>query len=48
MQLPLLLIAGFLVVLLAGPGPVSVDSLLGWDKGWEHRPQNADNRARLT
>jgi putative oxidoreductase len=46
-QLPLLLIAGFLVVLLAGPGPVSLDSLLGWDNGWEHRPQIADSRARV-
>ncbi len=46
-QLPLLLIAGFLLVLLAGPGPVSVDSLLGWDNGWERRQRTADDRARL-
>jgi uncharacterized membrane protein YphA (DoxX/SURF4 family) len=48
MQIPLLLIAGFLVVLLAGPGPVSLDSVLGWDNGWEQRPQAAaGSRARL-
>ncbi len=47
MQIPILLIAGFVVVLFAGPGPVSLDSLLGWDNGWEQRPQAAGSRARL-
>jgi uncharacterized membrane protein YphA (DoxX/SURF4 family) len=36
-QIPLLLIAGLLVVLLTGPGPVSLDAAIGWDNGWEHR-----------
>lgn len=47
MQIPILLIAGFVVVLFAGPGPVSVDSALGWDNGWEQRPQAAGSQARL-
>ncbi|MCZ0999469.1 DoxX family protein [Streptomyces mirabilis] len=37
-QIPLTLLAGLLVVLLSGPGPFSVDKLLGWDDGWS-RPR---------
>lgn len=33
-QIPLLVIAGLLTVLLSGPGPLSVDNALGWDNGW--------------
>lgn len=33
-QIPLLVIAGLLTVLLSGPGPFSIDNLLGWDNGW--------------
>jgi uncharacterized membrane protein YphA (DoxX/SURF4 family) len=40
-QLPLLIMAGYVLVLLAGPGPVSLDRLIGWDNGWEQRSQPA-------
>lgn len=30
----LLLIAALLVVFVTGPGPVSLDRLIGWDNGW--------------
>ncbi len=36
-QIPVLLIAGLLVVLLTGPGPVSLGALIGWDNGWQRR-----------
>ena len=39
-QIPVLLIAGLLVVLLTGPGPVSLDALIGWDNGWQRRQQS--------
>ncbi|MFF6804830.1 DoxX family membrane protein [Streptomyces sp. NPDC012616] len=38
-QVPLLIMAGFIVVLLAGPGPVSLDRLIGWDNGWDQGSQ---------
>lgn len=34
MQVALLLIAALLVVFVTGPGPVSLDRLIGWDNGW--------------
>jgi len=40
-QVPLLIMAGFILVLLAGPGPVSLDRLIGWDNGWDQRSQPA-------
>ena len=40
-QVPLLILAGYILVLLAGPGPVSLDKLIGWDNGWEQRSQPA-------
>ncbi|MGW0193933.1 DoxX family protein [Nonomuraea sp. NPDC003201] len=40
-QLPLLIMAGYILVLLAGPGPVSLDRLLGWDNGWEQGSRSA-------
>ena len=43
MQVPVLLIAGLFVLLVTGPGPVSVDRLLGWDGGWV-RKSNPDSQ----
>lgn len=43
-QIPLLVIAGLLTVLLSGPGPFSIDNLLGWDNGWS-RPARAQSPA---
>lgn len=37
MQIALLVIAALLVVLTTGPGPLSLDFLLGWDNGWDVR-----------
>ncbi|MFD7599727.1 DoxX family protein [Streptomyces mirabilis] len=43
-QIPLLLLAGLLLVLLSGPGPFSIDKLLGWDDGWS-RPRTLPAQA---
>ncbi|MBA2946842.1 DoxX family protein [Streptomyces himalayensis] len=43
-QIPLMLLAGLLVILLSGPGPYSVDKLLGLDDGWS-RPQPSRTEA---
>lgn len=42
-ELDLALIAGFLAILLAGPGPISLDRVLGIDRGgWGGAPRPAD------
>jgi uncharacterized membrane protein YphA (DoxX/SURF4 family) len=41
MQIPLLLVAALLVVLVTGPGPLSLDRLIGWESGWHSRPSPA-------
>jgi putative oxidoreductase len=42
-ELDLALIAGFLAILLAGPGPISVDRALGLERGgWGAAPRPAD------
>jgi putative oxidoreductase len=45
-ELELSLVAGFLVVLLAGPGKVSVDYALGLERDIVERPSHREARAR--
>jgi uncharacterized membrane protein YphA (DoxX/SURF4 family) len=44
MQIALLLIAALLVVFVTGPGPVSLDRLIGWDNGWTRAPSGDATR----
>lgn len=40
MQIALLLLTGSLVILVSGPGPLSLDNVIGWDSGWSDKPSS--------
>lgn len=45
MQIALLLAVGSLVILVCGPGPLSMDRVIGWDNGLsDERPTDANQR----
>lgn len=47
MQIALLLLTGSLVILASGPGPFSLDNIIGWDNGWSDVRATGANQKRI-